>query len=91
LPRLERRAAASSCPSVLKYGGVDFRMAPQVGLESTRKPKFNNTQGHGWHRSTWKAMVERQTDRERIAEIATLALRIDLRGMRDAIAGWRRA
>jgi hypothetical protein len=66
-------------------------MAPQVGLESTRKPKFNNIQGHGWHRSTWKAMVERQTDRERIAEIATLALRIDLRGMRDAIAGWRRA
>jgi uncharacterized protein with LGFP repeats len=44
-------------------------MAPQVGLESTRKPKFNNMQGHGWQRSTRKAVVERQTDRKWIAGI----------------------
>jgi hypothetical protein len=37
---------------------------PQVGLESMRKPKFDNIQGHGWHGSTWKAVVERQTDRK---------------------------
>src|SRR5271170_4067643 len=42
-------------------------MAPQVGLESTRKPKFNNIQDHGWHRSTRKAVVGRQTDCKWIA------------------------
>jgi hypothetical protein len=28
------------------------RLAPQVGLESTFKRRFNNMQGHGWHKST---------------------------------------
>ena len=32
------------------------------GIESARQHKLNNMQGHGWHRSTWKAVVGRLTD-----------------------------
>ncbi len=44
------------------------RMAPQVGLESALKRKFNNIQDHGWHLSTWRAVEDRKTDRKWIAE-----------------------
>jgi hypothetical protein len=54
-------------------------MAPQVGLESTRKPKFNNMQGHGWHRKSSESSARTtngsQMDRcERAREAARLAV-----------------
>jgi len=33
-----------------KRGLKSQKMAPQVGLESTLKRKYNTLQGHGWHR-----------------------------------------
>jgi hypothetical protein len=39
------------------------------GIESALKREFNNMQGHGWHRSTWNATPNKQTDCERIAAI----------------------
>jgi len=39
------------------------------GIESARERKFNNMQGHGWHKSARKAMVARLTDRGWIATV----------------------
>jgi hypothetical protein len=42
-------------------------MVGAIGFETTTKCRFNNMQGHGWHRSTRKAVVVQQTDRRWIA------------------------
>jgi len=43
-------------------------MVSAEGIESAQKRKFNNMQGYGWHESARKAVVNRLTDRKRIAE-----------------------
>ena len=47
-------------------------LAEREGFESALESKFNDMQGHGWHRSTWNSMACPQTDRERIAIVVRL-------------------
>ena len=47
-------------------------MAEREGFESAYKRKFNNMQGHGWHKRTSRAAVNRLTDRGRIARRPSL-------------------
>jgi hypothetical protein len=44
----------SSNPTTCK----PLEMAKRVGIESARQRNSNNMQGHGWHKSTWKAVVD---------------------------------
>jgi hypothetical protein len=37
-------------------------LAEREGFESATKCRFNNMQGHGWHKSIQKAMLSRTTD-----------------------------
>ncbi len=43
-------------------------VAERVGFEPAYKRTFNNMQGDGWHKSTWKAVLDQQTDCKRIAD-----------------------
>jgi len=43
-------------------------LAEREGFESAQKRKFDNMQGHGWHESTWKAVLSQQTDCKWIAD-----------------------
>ena len=46
------------------------RLVSAEGIESARRRKFNDMQGHGWHESTWKAVLKHQTDCEWIADFS---------------------
>jgi transposase len=50
-------------------------MVSAEGIESTKKRKFNDMQGHGWHETRQKALIAALTDRKTDCKIAAAVSR----------------